>query len=246
MLAELEEALDLRGGDACDGELGEAVAREELGGARLGAERRPLVACELAEEEGLPRVPDVWLLAGAVAVVSVAAPVVEREQPVGTDGVARLLQHLARDGDARALADVRPAARKRPAAAVRELADEQDPVVAEDAAAHVELRRRVPLFRYEDLFPPGGGAVAGDHLGGDPPHLGVTIAVVLRRLAVGEARLGDRLEPARPVEERRHHCAPAGADRRTLVISSQSSRSSSVGRPRVTGPTSGSAKPSRP
>src|SRR5207244_1937402 len=43
----------------------------------------------------------------------------------------------------------------------------------------------------------------------------------------------------------RYHVAPDGALRRTLVISSQSSRSSSVCRPRVIGSTSASSKPSR-
>ena len=59
-----------------------------------------------------------------------------------------------------------------------------------------------------------------------------------RDLRIGN--LGERI----PDLVRRHHCAPAGAERRTEVISSHSSASSSSWTPRAIGSTSGSARPS--
>src|SRR5580765_2524118 len=57
-------------------------------------------------------------------------------------------------------------------------------------------------------------------------------------LGIGD--LGERL----PDRLGGHHCAPAGAERRTIVISSQSSASSASWTPRGTASTSGSLRPS--
>src|SRR6185437_14560986 len=148
---------------------------------------------------------------------------------------------LADSRFARALSDVYPTPRQGPRSV---LADEQKLLVAEDDAANTELRRRVARLERETRVDGRDVPIGREHLGGDLPHLLVPLAVVDAGPVVGHAGLRDRLQPSRPVEQLRdglrHHCAPAGAERRTIVISSHSGTSSSVCVPRSIASPSGS------
>jgi hypothetical protein len=94
-------------------------------------------------------------------------------------GKARLLLDLLEHGGARRIVDVGPAARQRPFA-VGALAHQQNAIVTEDRAAHVHLRRGIPVLD-EPRLAHRFGADLGlqiEQAGGDVADLAIALAVV--------------------------------------------------------------------
>ncbi len=176
----------------------------------LAADQRAgLLGDELAADEQLvdvrPKRPSVL----------VAAEVRDGEQLDGARRVPGLLADLADDRLRERLADVGPAARERPAP-VRELAHEQDPAVAEDDAADVDLRRRIRLLEPagRDRDEPGAGASRLGAAGPLVPGAAVVPRVVAglsergRGPAPSGRRCGNRRRAPRPPARRRARARP--------------------------------------
>src|SRR4051794_705295 len=132
--------LDLPLGHARHGYLRQRIARKEVDFARLLV-RTCFPADQLAQEEQLVYVKRKgWYVALLLAIVY-------RQQLDCPRLESRLLSDLAHDRLSRRLIHIGPPPRRSPASCIHDLADQQDAVVTEDDAAHIDFRRRVTELR---------------------------------------------------------------------------------------------------
>ena len=99
-----------------------------------------LIIRQLAQEKQLIGVEDIRRVGMLVAIIS-------RQQLDGAAVVARLFPYLADDALSGAFADVRPPTGQCPAVVVHFLLYQQNPLIAEEHAAHVYFRRGMSHLR---------------------------------------------------------------------------------------------------
>ena len=198
---------DLRWSDAGKRERRKFVLRKKLGASGFMAvlSRTTL---EFTEEEkfvgvkGMRRVP-------------MEVAVVKRRKLGDANVVAGLFSGFACGGEARRFTDIGPAAGEGPAAVVK-FADEEYAAVVKDGRTDVNFRSgvaRLPVEKCVDRLNGWERSARGHDLRGDRADLVIALDVKFI-LAIGEARLGDGLETARPVEPLRivHENILAGRD----------------------------------
>jgi hypothetical protein len=189
----LEHVGDLRWSDARQGKRRETILSEELGvGGFVTILRR--AATNFREEEKFVGMEDVGRMAVKVAVK-------DGSEFGDADFVAGFFASLACSSSAGSFADVSPTAGKCPEPVLK-FANEQDAVIAKGGDANIDLGSGVTgLLReeVEDRGRAGDGGSGGGHLGSDVADFVVALNVELV-LTIGETRLGDGLEAARPSE----------------------------------------------
>ena len=189
----LEHERDLTGHNADEGERRKLILREEAGIGGFVAVLRGATA-DFGEKKHFVRVEGVGRM-------SVKFAVKDGREFGDVNFVAGFFAGLACSGDGGRFADIGPSSRKGPAA-VFEFANEKEAALTECGDADVDLGRGVTGLLGEEILDRSGageGGARGHHFGSDVADFVIAVNIKFV-LAVGEAGLGDGLEPAGPSE----------------------------------------------